>query len=466
MAEENTKFHCSICQRDKEKAEMGLYVKATNTYVCSNCLSAISIRDQEDIERRIALQELANQIQGKTETETNFSVKWHFKDIIKKNTPQKIKKYLDNYIIGQEEAKKTLSVAIYNHYKRLVFTMNIREMKERNKSIPEGIPTTIDKSNILMIGPTGVGKTYILKTLADFLGVPFAITDATSLTESGYVGSDPEVCIQKLWQAAGQDVAKTETGIVFLDEFDKLARKSETSRMTTSDPGREGVQQALLKIIEGTVVTFNEKGGRKNPQAPMVSIDTSNILFICGGAFEGIEKIIERRVSKQNGFGVTASNFGKENVGMEKEEERYNKLIGLTKAEDIQKYGIISELTGRLPVLVKLRQLTEKQLIQILSEPKNAILKQYGMMLRMDGGILRTENKALKTIARKALDTKTGARALRNIVENTLLDTMYELPEIAKKAPYGSKAFVIIESPDEEELTVKIEYQKEKQQEE
>lgn len=354
----------------------------------------------------------------------------HLRKIVSANTPSKIKAHLDQYIIGQEDAKRTLSVAVYNHYKRILYKEMSEERKRRGESIPDALPSTMKKSNIIMLGPSGTGKTAILKALSEYLDVPFAITDASALTEAGYVGQDPETCVKNLYIAAGKDVKKTECGIVFLDEFDKISRKSGTNRSTTADPGHEGIQQALLKIIEGTVVNFNPDTRRRNPDAQGVYVDTSNILFICGGAFEGIEDIISNRVDENNGFG-----FGKEDsLGLEDEKDeakRYNKLIDHIKTDDIKEYGILPEMLGRLPIICKLHQLSEEDLVRILTEPKDAILKQFAQLFRFDGCSLKFEHEALTEIAKKAIETKTGARSLRTIVENMLLDTMYDLPDMS-----------------------------------
>lgn len=300
-------------------------------------------------------------------------------------------------------------------------------------------------------------KTALLKALAKYLDVPFAITDSSSLTESGYVGMDPETCIKNLYFAAGNNVQRAEHGIVFLDEFDKLARKSGTSRSTTADPGREGVQQALLKIVEGTVVNFNPTATRRNPDQPGINLDTSNVLFIVGGAFEGIEDVIEDRLSESNGFG-----FGRDDEDglddIDDEAERYNALIDKIKTEDIKEYGIIPEMLGRLPIVCTLHQLKEEDLIHILTQPKDAIMKQYRKLFHLDGCDLKFDLDALKEVAHKALETKTGARSLRTIIENLLLDTMYDLPDLAAKSEDGIRPIVHVTKKNIEDKKFDIEY--------
>ena len=323
-------------------------------------------------------------------------------------TPREIKQNLDDYVIGQETAKKTLSVAVYNHYKRL----------QSNSSMNSG-DVELQKSNIVMVGPTGSGKTLLAQTLARFLDVPFAIADATSLTEAGYVGEDVENCLLKLIQAADFDIARAERGIIYIDEIDKIARKSENPSITRDVSG-EGVQQALLKILEGTEANVPPQGGRKHPHQEMLQIDTTNILFICGGAFDGIEKTIRsRRTEKNMGFGADIHKKNEESV-----EELLKEII----PTDLQKFGLIPELIGRLPVLVTLNPLDEEAMVHILTEPKNALVKQYQKMLDMDEVKLTFTDDALKAIAEEALRRKTGARGLRSIIERIMLDVMFDAP--------------------------------------
>ena len=410
--------YCSFC--GKPQSGVKKIVAGPGVYICDECISlCTSILEEEgflDEEEAYTLNE-----------ETKIP------------SPKEIKKVLDDYVIGQDDAKRTLSVAVYNHYKRIAHEENIKKDDD----------VEIQKSNILLLGPTGCGKTLLARTLAKILKVPFAIADATTLTEAGYVGEDVENILLKLIQAADGDIEKAEKGIIYIDEIDKITRKSENPSITRDVSG-EGVQQALLKIVEGTIASVPPQGGRKHPQQEMIQIDTSNILFICGGAFEGLENIIKDRIGKKSiGFGAE--------IQSSKDMDKYEVFEQIL-PQDLLKFGMIPEFIGRLPIIATLKELDRKALIKITTEPKNALVKQYKKLLEIDGVELEFEPDALEAIVDKAIERKTGARGLRSIIENVMTDIMYDIPSnekiekciITKDTIQNNAKPKIIENPNKE----------------
>ncbi len=406
MTAKDPTIQCSFCKRRvvvHSQYDLPVYDPRSGFALCSRCV----------VDLYHAIEAHETEMQQEAENEANVSLD----EEMAKIKPHMIKEYLDQYIINQDRAKKILAVAIYNHYKRMKYGFDHKkdELEE------------IDKSNVIIMGPSGCGKTALLSHLAKMLDIPFAVTDSASLTEAGFVGSDVEVAVRNLYYAADKDITRCEHGIIYLDEFDKIARKSGENNTITADPGHEGVQQSLLKMLEGSEVEFTARGQRKHPEAPTIKVNTKNILFIVGGAFVGIEKIIAKRLKSTD----SAIGFGAK-IETQSDKPKYNELIHKASPEDLMKFGIIPEIIGRLPIICTLEALDEDALLRILTEPRNAPVKQYRKLMEMDNVDLEFDEGALRAVAKKAIERKTGARSLKGIIEDVMLDIMFDIPRSDK----------------------------------